>query len=334
MGIKSRVKIGEAKNNSGFYPERREVSARPCQLNVSPSGVMIGVAEALRRRAMLIFVLIVSLSCFGCRGKEVAGGLSQREANEILSLLGESGISGDLEKESGGRGRYSVVVASAVYPEAVSLLHAKGLPAERKANFDELVSGSGLMPPSRDAENLKIDRAVAVQLEELLRAYPGVSKAGVVASIRNGGAEPTVSVVLSRKNGVILDVDDVKQLVVRAVANLKPENIALSVKDEVSGSTPAGPVRGVGQLVPFLGWWRVPEDQYNGIAISLLAVLLVVGVTCGLIGYFFGQYGSVNDSEELLNLDGATPAAVRQPRLDRPRRDGGNDLAAAGGGGS
>jgi type III secretory pathway lipoprotein EscJ len=291
------------------------------------------MAIAFSRVLLSVFVFSC-LTLAGCQGKEVAGALSQREANEILSLLNDNGIAGDLEKEAGGRGRYGVVVASAVYPEAVSLLHSKGLPAERRANFDELVSGSGLMPPSRDAENLKIDRAIAVQLEELLRTYPGVSKAGVVASIRNGGVEPTVAVVLSRKTGVVLDLEDVKQLIVRAVANLKLENIALSVKDEVATSPSPNIVRGAGQLVPFLGWWKVPEDQYNGIAMSLLTVLLVVGVTSGLIGYFFGQYSSVNDTEELLNLDGVPSAGVRQPRLDRPRRDGGGDLSAGGGGGA
>lgn len=274
-----------------------------------------------------LWVVVITLALTGCQGKGVANDLNQREANEVVSVLADAGITSDIARERGGRGKYSVEVPASDFTRAVQVLHERGLPAERQPSFTELVSSGGILPASREAEALKLDRAIAGQVEDLLKSHPAVSRVSVFASIQGVTApnEPTISITIARRQNSALSVEDVREIASRAVMNVRPEKIGITIWQEPdagsrAGNGAAGTAAGNKEaLAPFLGVWRVPVSDYNGLALTLVGVLCIVGLAAGLMGYFLGQYKVVKEGEDLMSLDSSP--STKTPRLDRVRPD-------------
>ena len=251
------------------------------------------------RTAVCLLVTVCWLAA--CGSSPVANDLSQRESYEIIAALREQGIEASSSKGQGGRGLYSVAVPSSEFGKAVSILHSLGLPAEHKASFSELVAQSSLLPSSRSVEDLRIDRARAAELEDLLRGYPAVVKAHAVVRFQgtDAGASPSVSIVVQRRAGGAFPVAEVSQLVARAVPGIRSEDVVVSVVDELqqpsSGQTKSAAVEG--SMVPFLLYWRVAASDYNGLALITIGLLLSVSLMAGLAGYIFGQYNLTRHAE-------------------------------------
>jgi type III secretory pathway lipoprotein EscJ len=278
------------------------------------------------RRIVFALLMVCTLLMGGCSRSPVADDVGQKEANEIVSILRERGIDSTVEKLKGGRGRYSVQVASKDFGESVSILASLGLPEERKASFTDLVAQSGILPSSREVEALRLDRASAAELEELLKGLPGVASASVVVRSHGlaSGVMPSVSAVVQIHQGKTLSSEEVRTLLARTVPGLKSEEIVLSIGEQgnsrgkVSGSE--RPSSEMQQLVPFLRIWKVPKDQYAGLATLVVGLIFLVGAIAGLVGYVLGQYFLSRNPEFNVQTDNATPlgSSTQYDRLDAP----------------
>lgn len=272
-----------------------------------------------------LVVLVVAVVMTGCSSTPVAQDIAQNQANEIVAVLAENGISAIARKGSGGQSRYSVEVDSEHYTEAVSLLHRHGLPGEPKRSFTELVSPQGLIPNSREMESLRLDRALGVELEEALQNYPGVASARVIvrSSFMKEGAEPGVSAVVQRLPDAQVNAEALTGIIARAVPGVVTERILVAIEVAATPPTGAALVEGAVNndghvvrvpLVPFV-FLRVPKDEYNYFVFGLLGCLFVLGLVGAVVGYWWGFYhrtkpGFDDDMVESRSL-----------RLERPRRD-------------
>jgi type III secretory pathway lipoprotein EscJ len=246
-------------------------------------------------RALLHTLAVTVLVCTtACGSSPVADDLSQREANQIVAALRGKGVESSTEKERGSKGRYSVVVSTSDFGNAASLLAELGLPGERKASFTELVSSSGFLPSSREVESLRLDRALAAELEDLVMGHPGITTAHIVVryhSILSNGTSPSISVVAQKKAGTAVEIVHIREMVSRSVPGIRIEDIVVSLSEQTL-ATEARSVAGsvVDALVPFLVFWRVPTSEYNGLAGLLIGLLVFVAGMAGVGGYIFGQY--------------------------------------------
>lgn len=250
----------------------------------------------MRVRFVLTSCLIISLLS-GCGSSPVADDLGQREANKLVSVLGEHNIEATTEKARGSKGRYSVVVSSGDFGAAVALLTKYNLPSERGASFEDLMAPSGILPPSADVENLRMDRAIASEVEQLLLGDDTISAVSVVVRSHSipAGASPSVSIV-AQVSGGSLDQEKIRELVMKAVPGLQSGGISFSIsqgpgKGDQEGTKSAEP------LVAFLKFWRVPMSEYNSLAYLLIGVLSVVAFLAGIGGYIYGQYEAAKSSE-------------------------------------
>lgn len=278
------------------------------------------------RRILFALLMVCPLLFGGCSRSPVADDVGQKEANEIVSILRERGIDSTVEKLKGGRGRYSVQVASKDFGESVSILASLGLPEEKKASFSDLVAQSGILPSSREVEALRLDRASAAELEELLKGLPGVASASVVVRSHGlaAGVSPSVSAVVQTHQGKNISADEVRTLLARTVPGLKGEEIVLSIGEhgnpraKVSGGD--RPSSESQQLVPFLRLWKVPRDQYGGLATLVVGLIFLVGAIAGLVGYVLGQYFLSRNPEFNVHSDPSTPlgSATQYDRLAAP----------------
>ncbi len=281
------------------------------------------------RRSLLALLFVAGISLSGCGDSSVADGLAQRDANEIVAALRARGIEASTEKERGAKGRYTVSVSSDRFGEAAAALTELGLPAEQKLSFGELVAPSGILPSSREVEALRLDRAAAAEIEALLSQHPGVASAGVIVRMRatQSGESPAVSVVVQKRAGDALDEAAVREMVVRAVPGIHPEGIVLVIAEQrpppvVADSSGAS-------LVPFLVFWRVPQDDYGGLSLLLLGLLVGITALAGLAGYIYGQY-NLSRHTDVLRADGLDGGRV-VPTIAAPlKRDIGEDAGESG----
>jgi len=231
----------------------------------------------------------------------VADDLGQREANQIVAVLRDNGIDATTEKGRGSKARDTVSGESSKFGEAVSLHSKLELPGEKKASFAELMAPSGILPSSQGVEDLRLDRAIASEVEDLLEGHNGVSSANVVVRSHsiNSGAESSVSIVILKKKGGALVESDLRQVVGRAVPGVKAENILIAFSEAPIAAV--GPT-GSGSLVPFLIYWKVPESEYTRLAFLFVALLSLVATLAGVGGYIWGQF-SVTRSADIVSSE-------------------------------
>ena len=86
------------------------------------------VARGWRCGAVALALLVAA-----CSGQEIHTGLTEREANEVVAVLGTAGVSAS--KAAGEKETWSVTVPQGDFARAVEVLRANGLPRE---NFESL----------------------------------------------------------------------------------------------------------------------------------------------------------------------------------------------------
>lgn len=248
-----------------------------------------------------VLVLLLSAAIVGCETVPVAEDIPQTQATEVVAALTANGIAARATRTTNNKDKYSVSVEKEDYSPAVTILSEQGLLKKPEPTFTDLIAQQGLLPNSREIEALRFGRAQAAQLEELLQAHPAVAAVRALVSASSSGAvesQPSISVVIQKRAGAELATETVSAIVAKALPNIPLENIKVSISDkapERSPSNVAGAYREGGRvlnvpLVPFLFGWRVPRDDYNGLALALVGFLVLVISLGALVGYWLGYY--------------------------------------------
>ncbi len=274
-------------------------------------------------RSVVAVIAVVVMT--GCGSTPIAQDIAQNQANEIVALLADNGISSAARKSSGGQGRYVVEVDAEHYTQAISLLHRAGLPGEPRRSFSDMVMPQGLIPNSREMESLRLDRALGVEIEEALQNHPGVASARVIvrSSFVKEGGEPGVSAIVQRHVDANVNIEALTGIIARAVPGIAPERIMVALETATSQPSGVASVEGAVNaagsvvrvpLVPFV-FLRVPKDEYNYFVFGFVGALVVLCGVGAVIGYWFGFYHRTKPGYDEDMVD------PRQLRLDRSRRD-------------
>jgi type III secretory pathway lipoprotein EscJ len=248
----------------------------------------------MRSLRAFIACCCVSLLVSGCSSSPVADDVSQREANEIVSALDKHRIAAWLVKGRGSKGRYSVVVSSGDFAGAAGVLSSLGLPAEKKPSFQELTGGGGIIPPSREVEALRLDRATAQELEDLFKSRSDIASVNVIvrSHARSRDEKPTATVVARRSTKAVPDLSELREIVRRSVPGIQIEDVFISVSEPLPDELPGA--AGSPDLVSFLGFWRVPAESHGGLVGFFAGLMAVTAVIAGLAGYLLGQFNWLN----------------------------------------
>ena len=278
---------------------------------------------SLLLRTVLALVLLCGLSA--CDNLPVAQDLSQQDANQIVAVLTSYGIRAETSSSGNGRGNYVVGVQDTDYTAAISILNEQNLPA--RSRFNELVQQHGLIPNSRELESLRVDHARSVEIEEMLQTDPAVYSASVVVrqASREEGLAPGIAVMLRARPGQVVDAAKVREMILPLVPGATPEAIVVSVfaSDGAAGGYQAeGAQNRSGKVIrlplaPFIFGLRVVEDDYQKLAISVLALVLGAALLAALLGYSYANFRKVEQgAERLLELSsGDDPADKQVKRL-------------------
>ncbi len=256
-------------------------------------------------RCILPCLLLVGFSA--CERVQVAEDLNQQEAHEVINVLSQAGIQSESERGRGGSSaKYSVGVSRSDYTAAIKLLAQNSLPRESELSFSDLLEPKGLIPNSREIEALRVDYALARELEELIANKAGVLSVKAAVRMHFSGADaagPQVALVVKQKEKAAVNAGMLVPIVQSLVPGVAVDNIRvdLSVAEAPQSdfarygikNTSAGII--AVPLVPFL-FWNIPGDEHYALAVTTLVLLVAAIVLGALFGYYYAFYVAVKNS--------------------------------------
>lgn len=134
----------------------------------------------------ILLLLCLLTACSS--SKVIVNGLQEREANEIIVLLADKGITANkipavaaATAGAGGVPLYDISVPDEQAIEAMGILNANGLPRKQSQNLLQLFQKSGLVP-SQMEERIRYRAGLAEQIASTIRKMPGVVDADVQLS--------------------------------------------------------------------------------------------------------------------------------------------------------
>lgn len=251
---------------------------------------------------LLVVVAIALLSA--CDSPiNIVHSMSELEANEVMVVLEEQGISGTKVMEEGRIVTWAVAVPSSRSKDALRVLVANKLPKPRSQGLAEVYPpGSGGMIPTKSEEKARFLLAMQGEIERILKSIPGIQDASVSVVvpeknvIRDVDTPPppaTASVALvynpDEDNKKPVEEERIQKLVAAGVEGLKPQNVQVVMKENkpspivspVSGGKNAAPISGE----KVLGIRVVKKDSIKAKAvIGGFAALALLGVVMGVVG--------------------------------------------------
>lgn len=241
--------------------------------------------------AKLILTLFLLLNLTSCKSEVVARGIDQKQANEIVSIFSKSKISAKVSRDSNSKKLLMISVDKSDYEEAASILTQKGLPREKGTSFSEVISHHGILPDSKRMEDLRLDKALALELEENLSKLNGLSSVSVIVrkeSLKDK-TKPLVSILLIKKTGTTdLDYEGIVKIVQTLVPGIQVENINIAEESEPEDTYLSDNYAKnldwdnpkLIKLKKFLGQFSVAKDDYSR--------LILFFITSIFISFFIG----------------------------------------------
>lgn len=192
--------------------------------------------------------LLLAALLAACSKVPLYNKLSERDANEVLAALMNSGI--DARKSASSDKTWLLEVDQRDLAPALDLLRAHGLPREPHANLGELFRKEGLVSTPAE-ERMRYIYALSQELSQTLTQIDGVQVARVHVVIpANDPLSETIkpsSAAVFVKHRADADLralaPSIKNLVAGSIEGLAHENIALSLfpaELRASAAPPAG----------------------------------------------------------------------------------------------
>lgn len=220
---------GDAENAAAFFrfPLR---TRRPLRLHA-------GALFRSGRASCIVFLAFLNAVAAGCSA-EIVHGLSEPQANQVVSALSESGIPASTSREEGGRSeRWTVSVAADDRTRALAVMRENGLPRSSGRGLAEVFPKPSLIPTPTE-ERAMMMQAVMGELERTLETIDGVTLARVHV-VLPGGAESglaphkapaaSAAVLIKTRPNAFVDRAAVKRLVAKGVESLKEENVTVEI---------------------------------------------------------------------------------------------------------
>lgn len=184
----------------------------------------------MKKLKALILTLCLFLSA--CNSIEIYTGLSEEQANLMLSTLLKRGI--EAEKQALGKEGYAISVNPDQMVQALEILKDNSLPREDFQNLGSIFSGQSMIA-SAGEEKSRFAYAISQELSDTFSHIDGVLSARVhlvlsdIDTVTNTVTKASASVFLrhTADSPIVNLVPKVKEITAGAVAGLDVNNVAV-----------------------------------------------------------------------------------------------------------
>lgn len=181
------------------------------------------------RAAALCCALLIA----GC-SSELYSGLQEREANEMVRVLINSGIKA--ERVADGDGGFAVSVGRSDVAGALAELSRAGLPRENFTSLGEMFASDKLVSTPFE-ERARLMHAINQEMSNSLSQIAGVASARVFVNIpdqsplNDDPVKPRASVFIYKNPGVDLQplVPTIKNLIINSMEGMLYENVEVAI---------------------------------------------------------------------------------------------------------
>ena len=242
------------------------------------------------RLRFLALALLLALAACGSR-VELFSAANESEANEVLSVLLDAGISAQKAVTKTG---VAVSVDGQQVARALDILRARGLPRERFDGMGQIFRKEGLVSSPME-ERARYIYALSQELTNTLSQMDGVlaARVHVVLPERGGVGEnttpSTAAVFIKHQAGYTLDAlqPQIRKLVTHAIPGLTEDRVSIAL---VSAQPAAASAAGGPATRQVLGI-DVAEGSAGTLTLLLAALALLVLALAGAIGFLLWRYG-------------------------------------------
>ncbi|GGF05382.1 hypothetical protein GCM10011611_08590 [Aliidongia dinghuensis] len=241
------------------------------------------------RLALLLGTLLLLAGC----KTELYSHLSEGEANRMLAILLDAGISADRATDAKER-TLTISVDKSRFAAAVEILAAHGYPKQKFASPADIFPGDGLVV-SPVAERARLLYATSQELSHTVSEIDGVLSARVQVALpesdnlRATAAPPSASVFIRYVQSAPIDplVPQIKTLVADSVPGLSYDHVSVVlVPAAANGFSPAASATGDAQAANWAGSGAF--DMSSGI-LRWLAILAALAALGGLAGWAYSH---------------------------------------------
>lgn len=208
---------------------------------------------------MRLLIILALLFVAGCRYEPLYSELDERQANEMLALLIESGV--DARKDRVDK-FWTLEVQTESLPAAVAILHADGYPRERFDSLGDVFARQGLVSTPLE-ERARLLHALSQELARTVSSIDGVVTARVHLAIpehsplEDNRAPSSASVFIKHRPdaAITFKTASIKALVVNSVEGLPYDNVTVTFFPSDAPPAPVPPppsltLSGIGVALP------------------------------------------------------------------------------------
>ncbi|HVJ69772.1 MAG TPA: type III secretion inner membrane ring lipoprotein SctJ [Caulifigura sp.] len=190
--------------------------------------------RAHARRLPLHWLMLLALAVTGCSQVELYSNLPEQEANEMMAVLIDHGIS--CSKSAGSEGTWSLKVASDQFAPSVRALKELGFPRDKFSDMGTVFQKSGLVS-SPSEERIRFMHALSQELSKTLSQIDGVMSARVhiVLPENNPFGESvkpsSAAVFIKYRQGATVEamIPQIKELVLSSIEGMTADKVTVSV---------------------------------------------------------------------------------------------------------
>ena len=243
---------------------------------------------------LLLLSAMITLS--GCK-TDLYTGLSEIEANEMLSILIDHGIQS--EKFLNKDGLHNIQVDEQDLSESVQLLKRMGYPKQKFKSMGEIFVKDGMISSPQE-ESARLNFALSQELSSTISLIDGVVSARVHVvlpekdSYGNESVKAAASVFIKHTDKLMVEnvVPKVKSLVSNSVEKLEYDQVSVSLFDAQKRFVTDQPT------VAHIGFLRMNEDSVGSFIVILSLLVLLILAPVGALGYIvYQQRKAPNDTE-------------------------------------